>query len=247
MKLAHGPVLIAACGMASLALSPVVSADVVFMKGGGEVSGRVVSRTATTVEVDIGAGRIGVPTSSVLRIEEGRSPLHEYDDRAGRLAPGDVEGWVALAQWASAAGLGTQARQAWQRALSASPADPRANEALGNVQVGGRWVSEDEGYRAKGFVQFEGEWMTPAEQQAILGDRAAEADERRRQQADARQREAQEAEARARQAEADAAAAQQSEGLPLWYGWGAGPTVWPTGPMVMPPISRPGRPIGVRK
>ena len=46
---------------------------------------------------------------------------------------------------------------------------------------------------------------------------------------------AEEAEARARQAEAEAAAAEQArEGLPLWYGWGAGPVAWPTGPIVVP-------------
>jgi len=58
------------------ALVPVAaSADEVFLKGGGRRSGRVVSRSAEKVEVDVGAGRIAVPASSVLRIEEGRSPL----------------------------------------------------------------------------------------------------------------------------------------------------------------------------
>ena len=189
----------------------------------------MVSRTATTIEVDVGAGRIGVPTSSVLRIEEGRSALHEYEDRAGRVPAGDVEGWLALGEWASARGLGTQAREAYRRALSVAPDDPRANTALGNVQVGGRWVSEDEAYQAQGYVRFEGEWITPVEHEAILRERAADAEqERQRQQSESRVREAEaraeEAEARARQAEADAAEAQlASEGIPLWYGWGAGP------------------------
>ena len=35
---------------------------------------------------------------------------------------------------------------------------------------------------------------------------------------------------------ASAAFAQQNQGLPLWYGWGAGPVAWPTGPIVVPPI-----------
>ena len=227
----------------AVVLVPVAgSADEVFLKGGGQLSGRIVKRTATTIEVDVGAGTIGVPTSSVLRIEEGRSPLDEYDERAGRLAPGDVDGWVALGEWASAKGLGTQARAAYSRALSASPGDPRANAALGNVQLGDRWVSEQEGYTARGYVQFEGEWIMRAEHEAIERERAA-ADEqdRARQHADQRAQEAEaraeEAEARARQAEAEAAEAQ--EGLPLWYGWGAGPNAWPTGPIVTRPVARP--------
>ena len=219
------------------------SADEVFLKGGGQLSGRIVSRSAATIEVDVGAGRIGVPVSSVLRIEEGRSALHEYEERAGRLAAGDLEGWVALAQWAESRGLGTQAREAYHRALAVSPDDPRANAALGNVQVNGRWVSEDESYRARGYVQYEGEWITQAEQEAILRERAAEdARDRERREAESRVREAEaraeEAEARAREAEAE----QASEGIPLWYGWGAGPTYWPTGPVVRPPVA-PSRPV----
>jgi hypothetical protein len=219
------------------------SADEVFLKGGGQLSGRIVTRNATTVEVDVGAGRIGVPASSVLRIEEGRSPLQEYEERAGRLPAGDADGWVALAQWAESQGLGTQAREAYHRALAASPDDPRANEALGNVRMDGRWVSEDESYRARGYVHYEGEWITPAEHDALLRERAAEdARDRERLEAESRVREAEaradEAEARAREAEAQ----QESEGIPLWYGWGAGPAYWPTGPVVRPPVA-PSRPV----
>ena len=213
--------------------------DEVFLKSGGRVSGRVVSRSATTVEVDVGAGRIAVPASSVLRIEEGRSALQEYEERAGRIAAADAEAWIALGEWASARGLSTQAREANGRALAAAPNDPRANAAVGNVQIGGRWVSEEEGYRAKGYVQFEGEWMTPAEHQVILRERAADgAETSRRLEGERRAREAEaraaEAEAQARKAEAAAKEAQASQGIPLWYGWGVGPVTWPSGPVVTP-------------
>jgi hypothetical protein len=224
-------------------LNGAAAADEVFLKGGGQLSGRIVSRSATTIEVDVGAGRIGVPASSVVRIEEGRSALQEYEERASRLAAGDVDGWVALAGWAEARGLGTQAREAYHRALAASPGDPRANEALGNVNVDGRWVSEEESYRQRGYVKFEGEWMTPAEQEAIRRERAAgDERDRERREAERRVREAEaraeEAEARAREAEAEPA----SEGIPLWYGWGAGPVSWPAGPVVRPPVA-PARPV----
>jgi hypothetical protein len=228
------------------ALPAAIYADEVFLKGGGKLSGKITSRTATSVEVDVGAGKIAVPASTVLRIEEGRSPLHEYEDRAARLAAGDVDGWVALGNWATSRGLSSQAREAYNRALAASPLDPRANAGLGNVQVDGRWMSEEESYKAKGFVQFEGDWMTPAEQQALQRERAAEdARDRERYEADARAREAEaraaEAEARAREAEAQPS----TDGIPLWYAWGGGPVYWPSGPNVTPPsrpVNRP-RPV----
>lgn len=88
--------------LAVAVLNGAASADEVFLKGGGQPSGRIVSRSATTIEVDVGAGRIGVPVSSVVRVEEGRSALHEYEERASRLAASDADGWVALGEWASA-------------------------------------------------------------------------------------------------------------------------------------------------
>jgi hypothetical protein len=223
-------------------------ADEVFLKSGGRLSGRIVSRTSTTIEVDVGAGKISVPVASVVRIEEGQSPLQQYEERAGRLAAGDVDGWLALGQWASDHGLGSQAKEAYQRALRAAPSDPRANQAIGNVQMDGRWVSQDEAYQARGYVKFEGAWVTPAEQNAILRERAADDQKEhalRQAQSDARDAEirAQEAEARARDAEA---APTWDEGIPLGYAWGVGPAYWPTRPVVTQPIARPARPAAPR-
>jgi hypothetical protein len=105
-------------------------------------------------------------------------------------------------------------------------------------------VTEEESYRAQGYVQYGGDWVTPAERDAMQRESAEAERDRERQAAEARVREAeeraQEAEKRAQQAEAQ----QADEGLPVWYGWGAGPAVWPTGPIVVParPVARP-RPV----
>jgi hypothetical protein len=234
------------------------AADDVILKGGGKISGRILSRTDTAVEVDVGAGTVKVPMSSVVRIDQRRSALDDYHDRANALRADDVQGWLQLAKWASGQGLGTQARTAYEQVLAVDPENAAANQALGRVQLEGRWVSEEESYRARGFVLFEGEWMTPAEQDAILRDRdaATQAEqarldaERRVQDAEAR---AAEAEARAREAEA---AVPGNAGFPMYWGgyttWGPGPPVWPTRPIAVPPVrpappvarppARPGRP-----
>jgi hypothetical protein len=216
---------------------PVASwADVVFLKSGGKLEGRIIQQTETSVEVDVGAGSMTVPTSSVDRIEKGSSPLDEFDERAAALDPYDRDGWLQLARWASQAGLGTQSQSAYQHVLKIDPNDPEANQALGLVEVEGRWVTEDEAYRARGYVSFEGRWVTPAEQDSILRAREAERDAARAQakaaetQARAEAR-AREAEARAREAEARA---QQppTYGIPLfWNTWAPGPSTWPTNPL----------------
>jgi hypothetical protein len=227
-------------------LLPVASrADEVYLKGGGKVSGRVVERTATSVAVDVGAGTVTVPADRVERIEERRSPLDDYHDRAGRLAAADTAGWLALGRWASDQGLSTQAREAYSRVLATAPDDPEANRALGRVSVDGRWMTEEESYRARGYVELDGEWMTPVEREAILRSRAAEAEaDRQKVESEARVKEA---EARAREAEARAAEAeaeQAPEGIPLWWGWGPGPVLWPTQPVSGPsrPVARPRNP-----
>ena len=221
-------------------------ADVVILKSGGRVSGRIVQRSETSVEVDVGAGTVTLAMDRVERIEESRSSLDDYHDRAGRLAPNDVDGWLALGRWASSKSLSAQAGEAYHRVLAVDPTNAEANQALGNVQVDGRWVSEAESYRARGYVQYEGEWMTPAQRDALVSSRRAQADaDLRHAESDARVREAearaQDAEARADQAEADADS--EGDGIPLWWGaWGPGPGSWP-GPQTRPsqPTTLPAR------
>lgn len=220
-------------------------ADEVFLKGGGRVSGRVLSRTATSVEVDVGAGTVTLPMTSVVRIDETRSPLDDYHDRAAALAPTDAGGWLQLGKWASSQGLGSQARTAYERVIAIDPQHVEANQALGRVQVDGRWVTQEEAYRARGFVQFEGAWMAPADRDAILKQRDADLQaetarldaERRARDAEAR---AADAEARAREAEATVPG---NAGFPMWWG-GWGPPVWPAQPIAPSRPIVPSRPSG---
>jgi hypothetical protein len=211
--------LVVAC---VLALLPgLAHADDVFLKGGGKVTGRVLSRTANSIEIDIGPGRVTLSMNSVERIEEGRSSLDEYHDRAAALRPGDSGGWLQLARWAAHEGLYTQARVAYERVLDADPGQAEANRALGRVELDGRWVTEEESYRARGYVRFEGAWITSRELDTTLRERAAVA-EAERARLDAEQR-AREAEARAIEAEARAREAFYQPVLvtptiPGWFG-----------------------------
>jgi hypothetical protein len=230
-----------------LAFGALVRADDVILKGGGRISGHILSRTEKVVEVDVGAGTVTVPMTSVVRIEQKRSVLDDYYERARALPVDDAAGWLQLGRWASSQGLGTQARTAFEQVLAIDPANVDANQALGRVLMDGRWVTQEEQYRLSGYVQFEGEWMMPEERDAILRERdaalQAEAGrleaERRAQEAEAR---AAEAEARAREAETYVVPGYA--GFPLYWGgyWGPGPAVWPSRPIATPP-ARPTRPI----
>ena len=178
-------------------MSAPLLADEVHLKGGGRLTGEIVEQTAENITVDIGAGRMTVKMSTVVRIDKSASPLQEYRARAATLTDQDVEGWRELARWAANQGLGTQSREAYTHVTALIPEDPEANRGLGLVQQDGRWMTEEESYLARGFVKFEGEWMTPGEKQAILAERQAS--------------EAADRQALAAQMQADQAAAQERE------------------------------------
>jgi hypothetical protein len=214
-----------------LALTPALAqADSVFLRNGGEIKGEIVEQREDAVVIETGPGRVTVPRQSVARIVSSTTDLGIYQARAAVLSPRDVAGWLQLAEWARAHGLGTQAREAFNRVLAVDPQNAPAHLALGHVQVAGRWMDAADASRAQGLVEFEGTWMSPEERRDRIEDRRVSEDDRRAaREADVRVREAEarvrEAEARARVAEADAQAATQpvDTGIPYPYVFQPGP------------------------
>lgn len=219
----------------ALGVSSVVGADEIQLVGGGKISGEIVERTAQKIVVETGLGLVTLPMSRVTKVAVGPSALSTFRERAARLQPGDVGGWVALGRWARERDLSAQAREAYHRALALDPGNAEANAGLGRVQVEGQWLSQEESYRAQGLVPYEGSWVTPAEREAARRDRSeASLSERAEREADARVREAEAraraAEAEARRVEAEATSQPSSEGIPYWpYGYGGGGAYWPPG------------------
>jgi len=242
-----------------LLLPTLAAADEVFLKGAGSISGRIVEQTGDTVTVDVGAGQISVPMANVEKITKGKTALDEYDARAARLKPEDVDGWKSLGNWAAGQGLSSQARAAFEKVLTVAPNDLEARDALGYVRVEGKWLTEEEGYRAKGYVRYNGEWMTPAEVQLVKADEAADQATRER------ERKENEAAAAASQKEyeahreAERARAEDDDWIentgdyPVYWGgsYGYGLTYWPSTPVVpnrpARPAHLPARPVSPRR
>jgi hypothetical protein len=199
------------------AFSLEAAGDEILLRNGGRLVGEVVSRTDRTMVVEIEGGQVSLPLAHVESVVAGPTPLGDYRDRAARLSAQDAAGWLELAQWASRERLDKPSREAFEQVLRADPANLAAHQALGDVLVNDRWLQGDEAYEARGYVRFEGRWMSPGERDAVMDARATEdLREQARHAARAQAREAQaqakeaeararEAEARARQAEADAA------------------------------------------
>jgi tetratricopeptide (TPR) repeat protein len=185
--------------------------------------------------------------ANVERIVKARSPLDDFDQRAARLKPQDVEGWRELARWAAQQGLTKQSLEAYEKVLANAPNDPEAKEAQGYVLLEGRWVTEEESYRVRGYVKYENEWMTPTEAQMRQAN--AEATEARQNaERDARDAETQKLLDASRAAKAAERAADEqrrqreeaSWSTPVyWGGWGYGVSAWPTNPAANPPLYTP--------
>ena len=213
-------------------------ADELLLKSGGRLSGIIVAQTPTSVEIEVGAGRVTVPRSIIAKIVEGESSLSVYQRRARALSPTDLAGWLELAEWAQSRDLSGQSRDAYLRVLALDPNNAAARHALEYQRVGTDWLSRDEAMQARGYVWFEGAWVTPVHRDTRLAEREADrrerADEERARlavaEAEARAREA---EARARTAEADAKRAeeeQQQRAFVMGTGaWGYGYPVSPWG------------------
>jgi hypothetical protein len=211
----------------------VLFADEVFLKDAGSISGRIVEQNDQTVKVDIGDGFMAVPMSRVDHIVKGASALDEYEARAAKLGPQDVEGWKTLARWAWKEGYPGQARQACQKVLAIAPNDPDARKALGFVSVDGKWVTREEGYKAKGYVKYDGEWMTQSEAQAaqaaLAADRARRDEETKANvAANTAAQEEMRKEKADEQARIDKEQAEKLNPPVYWGGWGYGASTWPS-------------------
>lgn len=227
-------------GLLLVMMAAPLLADEVRLVGGGTIVGQIVEKTADRVVIDTGPGRVTFPASRVASIKTGRSALAEFRERLRAIDPQDVAGFIALGRWADSIDLDTQAGEAYQRALAIDPANAEANQALGRIEQDGRWLPQDDAYRAQGLVRYDGRWVSPAERAAaeesvVQSSLAATA----QREAEARAREAEAraaaAEAEARRAEAEAAPA-EGDGIPVW------PYLYGGGTVLLPPVIPPDHP-----
>ena len=233
-----------------LLLPAVGGADEVHLTNGGVVRGVIVERTLEAVVIETGPGRVTLPLSRITRIVDGASSLATFQERAAQIGFDDVEGLADLARWAGDHALATYSHHTWERVLALDPGHPEANAALGRAYVDGVWMSEQDAYRAQGYVRFEGQWVTPAEHEALLreqSERELVASDRREAELRVREAEARarEAEARAREAETYAdQAGEPVNGIPYWWVLaGGGGSVWPPGGhLPRPPATLPEEP-----
>ncbi|MBM4015412.1 MAG: hypothetical protein FJ293_10680 [Planctomycetes bacterium] len=173
-------------------------ADVVHLKDGGRLEGKVVAEEKGSVTLETPLGRMAIERSRIAKIEKGLLPREELEQREKAL-PKDAGAaqWFELAEFAAAKGLKREHERLLDAVLQRDPEHAGANLARGRVRHDGRWMkpaerdaavkaAQDAAMRAQGLVDHEGRWVTPEEKEHLLrgdvlvGGRWLSADDARR-------------------------------------------------------------------
>jgi len=114
-------------------------ADVVTLRDGKTVEGRVVRETAAEVVVRIGSRERRIPAAEVASVASHSRKLDDALAIWERLSPQDLGAATALAQQCAAGGLDAEARLFALHVLSLSPEDQTCHELAGHEKRGDAW------------------------------------------------------------------------------------------------------------
>lgn len=157
----------------SLALSAALAparADLIALKGGGQVQGKVVpdpdDKKGERVFVVLPRGKtpLTLRKEQILEVLAQPSPLDEYVDRRAKLAP-SAQADYDLGVWCQSHELRDLAEVHYEAALKRDPDFADAHRKLGHAERDGKWLTADEQRRAAGMVLHKGKWV-PAEEKA---------------------------------------------------------------------------------
>ncbi len=172
MRLLPRALPVLAAGILLALLGSLALADVVVLKDGRRIEGKVVRKTETEIVVETAVGEMKFPRSEVKEIIEKKTRDEEYEERLE--ACESAEDFYQLGRWCQRNRLKRRAEKLFRRAIEKDPDHAGARKELGFVRHGDDWVTPEERDRriaaeyeaemkAKGFVRFEGRWVSPEE------------------------------------------------------------------------------------
>jgi hypothetical protein len=141
-------------------------ADQVILDNGEVLEGKALEE-GDSVVVRLDIGTVTLEKSEVREIKRGETALDELQKKkAGAKGESPAE-LHQIATWAKQHGLDSKARDLYRRIVAIAPNDAKAHQELGDRQLEGKWLSEDEYMIAKGFVMYEGTWRTKDDIRAL--------------------------------------------------------------------------------
>ncbi len=148
-------------------IGPVIAhADVIVLRGGGQIQGKVVPdpKQKDRVQVWLLQGRkpLSFQKQQILEVIPKAGPLDLYVVKLGKAAE-DPESQYGLGVWCDQNKLTDLARLHYEAAVKLDKTFEPAHLKLGHVYHAGAWLTKDELNQAKGLVKSKGRWISTEE------------------------------------------------------------------------------------
>ena len=141
-------------------------ADIIHLKDGGQIEGKVISESETEVQLATKYGVQSIPMEQVKSIEKTPTIREIYRRKLDELQSDEPDSHYQLGLWCKEQGLDSEAKLQFREALKLDPDHHGSRVELGYVFYGGKWVHTDEIselIEEKGYVVHDGRLMTKEE------------------------------------------------------------------------------------
>lgn len=159
--------IVPASGLWLLMSAVSAQADLIRLKSGGELRGKIVT-TATDGPADsvtiesLSGATIVVPAEDVQLSTRRPVVLEDYEVRSRHVSDTAAAHWE-LAAWCKEQRLTDERTVHLQRVVELDPDHEAAHAALGHVWKDGAWVDWDQYMAARGYVKHKGKYVTQQE------------------------------------------------------------------------------------
>lgn len=160
---------------AVIALSLTVSGEIIHLKSGGKLTGRIVRETEKEVHIQTKYGLQKIERSRIDKIEK-EEAAEGYQERRAKIKPRDAEGHYKLGMWCKENGQDANAVREFKEALRYNPDHKGARKELGYLRYAGKWIAPEQKqkYLDRGLVEYDGKLVTPEKKAELEAARAAE-------------------------------------------------------------------------
>ncbi len=150
--------------------TPRAQADLIDLRGGGQVQGKVVPdpKNKDRVQVWLLRGRnpLSFHKGQIVRVTRQASPLDEYVLKRAK-DPSTAAAQSELGSWCDEHGLPDLAKVHFENALSLDSTLDEAHRKLGHVYREGSWLTRDDLSAAQGLVKYKGAGSPPRRRPSV--------------------------------------------------------------------------------
>lgn len=152
-------------GVAALLLAPQSSADTVFKKDGGKIRGTIVEENSAYVKIKAYGSVYTIKRRDIQRVERDGDSSNEFQKRKRKLKSHDDKGWLELGFWCQDNDFLPESIDCFYKVLEINPDNAEAHYELGHRKLRGQWVPAREYFAAKGYVRYQGMWVTKGDKE----------------------------------------------------------------------------------